>query len=160
MKVVQQRAIKNEIKTLVRNTKQQNRLALRNIFRATLCMLCKNHSLRGIQYIYFVLHISGVNLGTYQHSRQAIKNLLSDLPIVVKYLCDTCDTLWEYDSLEKVVSIFDIVSVKRKLSMEESLKLNWIKKDNDYLIADAGKVRSRTVVMFGVLIRLLMLLSC
>ena len=31
--------------------------------------------------------------------------------------------IWDYDSLEKVVSTFDIVGIKRKLSVEESLKL-------------------------------------
>ena len=41
--------------------------------------------------------------------------------------------IWDYDSLEKVVSTFDIVGIKRKLSVEESLKLKWIKKDNCYL---------------------------
>ena len=41
--------------------------------------------------------------------------------------------IWDYDSLEKVVSTFDIVGIERKLSVEESLKLKWIKKDNCYL---------------------------
>ena len=41
--------------------------------------------------------------------------------------------IWDYDSLEKVVSTFDIVGIKRKLSVEECLKLKWIKKDNCYL---------------------------
>ena len=40
--------------------------------------------------------------------------------------------IYDYDSLEKVVSNFDIVGIKRKLSVEESLKLKWIKKDNYY----------------------------
>ena len=74
--VVQQRAEKNEIKRLVRNVKQQNRLALKNIFCATLSMVCKNQSLHGIQYIYYVLHISGVDLGNYQHSQQAIRRFI------------------------------------------------------------------------------------
>ena len=34
--------------------------------------------------------------------------------------------IWDYDSLEKVVSTFDIVGIKRKLSVEESLKIKWI----------------------------------
>ena len=53
--VVQQRAEKSEIKRLVRNVKQQNRLALKNIFCATLSMLHKNQSISGIQYIYYTL---------------------------------------------------------------------------------------------------------
>ena len=36
--------------------------------------------------------------------------------------------IWEYNSLEKVVSNFDIVALNRKMSVEDSLKLKWINK--------------------------------
>ena len=51
------------------------------------------------------------------------------------YLWKHCfGDIWEYNSLEKVVSNFDIVALNRKMSVEDSLKLKWINKDNYYLI--------------------------
>ena len=63
----------------------------------------------------------------------SIKNTLHNIEEKIslwKHAFGNC----EYIILEKVVSNFDIVALDRKLSTEEALKLNWVYKDNIYLL--------------------------